>query len=241
MYEFLTNPPWWVVLILSITLAKLWDKLEIGVKAMASYFMTHATGKLKRFLMGRKIKHLRNIKATRFSQLSILRLTIKSYAYLTLFVICALVALLIAYTLQVTAVEYTKTITPALAFALSTTLIFEVLWLYTSSKVNDLIKYNRKIRVSKHRSNQAKAQQGATQKEIEVEILLTYYRNHYEDNIFSKPRDFEYEYYDESKKSGLLLLKHGTSKIFCHEFSIINAEVPGEVCLTLGKQTLYIP
>ncbi len=146
MYEFLANPPWWVVLILSITLAKLWDKLERGVKSLASYCMTHATGKLKRFLMGRKIKQLRNIKATRFSQLSIIRLTIKSYTYLTLFVLCALVALLTAYALQAVIPQHAKILTPALAFIMGTSLLFEVLWLRTSSRVSDLIKHNRKIR-----------------------------------------------------------------------------------------------
>ncbi|MGN0924741.1 hypothetical protein [Ectopseudomonas mendocina] len=146
MYEFLANPPWWVVLILSIALAKLWDKLENGVKSLASYCMTHATGKLKRFLMGRKIKHLRKIKASRFSQLTIIRLTIKSYTYLTLFILCGLVGLLATYALRAVIPQHANILTPALAFIMCTTLLFEVLWLHTSSKVSDLIKYNRKIR-----------------------------------------------------------------------------------------------
>lgn len=146
MYEFLANPPWWVVLILSIALAKLWDRLENGVKSLASYCMTHATGKFKRFLMGRKIKHLRKIKASRFSQLSIIRLTIKSYAYLTLFILCGLVGLLMAYALQALIPQYSKVLGPPVIFTLGATLLFEMFWLHTSSKVSDLIKYNRKIR-----------------------------------------------------------------------------------------------
>lgn len=156
MYEFLTNPPWWVVAIVSIALAKLWDRLENGVKSLASYCLTHATGKFKRFLMGRKIKHLRKIKASRFSQLSIIRLTIKSYAYLTLFILCGLVGLLATYALRAVIPQHANILTPALAFIMCTTLLFEVLWLHTSSKVNDLIKYNRKIR--KYRSPTAALQ-----------------------------------------------------------------------------------
>jgi len=142
MLEFLANPPWWLLLILSVAMPKLWDTAV----RYSPRLMDHTKGALRRKWRRHNCKRLRKIKALRFDSILITREISKSYAYMTLFVLSILLygigLLLIPAPLRETSAGLSfwgiSTGLPMLAF--------EWVWLTSMNKVDSLLHYRAKIR-----------------------------------------------------------------------------------------------
>jgi len=142
MFEFLANPPWWVLLFLSIVLPKLsgevWRRLP--------KWMDHAKGALRSRLRAWRRSQLLRIKSRRFDSVGVNRVIVRSYAYLVLFVSCAAIyglgMLLIPEGMR-------RTDGGVMFWGIATGLPmigFEIAWLITSNKVDDLLKHRKKIK-----------------------------------------------------------------------------------------------
>ncbi|PNF71531.1 hypothetical protein CXK96_16985 [Stutzerimonas stutzeri] len=142
MLELLANPPWWVLLILSIVLPKLSDEIWRRLPR----WMDHAKGALRRRLRAWRLKQLLAIKSRRFDSVEINRVVVRSYAYLVLFVSCA-----VTYGLGLVLIPEAmrRTDGGVMFWGVATGLpmiAFELAWLRTSNKVDDLLKHRKKIK-----------------------------------------------------------------------------------------------
>ncbi|QGW22913.1 hypothetical protein GOM96_18555 [Stutzerimonas degradans] len=142
MLEYLANPPWWVVAIITLAVPEAfrWAKRKFPG------WVDHAKGALRRRLRAWRRNQLLYIKRHRFDSVVINRIVVRSYAYLVLFVTCAMVygigMLLIPESMR-------KTDGGVVFWGISTglpMLVFELAWLRTSVKVDELLKFRRKIR-----------------------------------------------------------------------------------------------
>lgn len=142
MLEFLANPPWWILLILSVAMPKLWDA---AVQCLPR-LMDHTKGTLRKKWRRLNCKRLRRIKARRFDSVLITREINKSYAFMVLFVLSIMLygigLLLIPAPLRATSAGLSfwgiSTGLPMLAF--------EFIWLTSMNRVDDLIHHRGKIR-----------------------------------------------------------------------------------------------
>src|SRR5690606_29950847 len=78
--------PWWVLLILSVAMPKLWD----AAVRYLPLVMEHTKGALRRRWRRYTCKRLRKIKALRFDSILITREISKSYAFMSLFILSIL-------------------------------------------------------------------------------------------------------------------------------------------------------
>lgn len=142
MLEYLANPPWWVVAIITLAVPEAFR----WVKRKFPGWVDHAKGALRRRLRAWRRNQLLYIKRYRFDSVVINRIVVRSYAYLVLFVTCALVygigMLLIPESMR-------QTEGGVMFWGISTglpMLTFEIAWLRTSVKADELLKFRRKIR-----------------------------------------------------------------------------------------------
>ncbi|WP_417777747.1 hypothetical protein [Stutzerimonas xanthomarina] len=151
MFEFLANPPWWVVALVTLVLAELNRVIKRSVKRKGPVFLQSAKGRARGWFRSLRRKELVRIKAMRFDSVKINRIVIRSYAYLVLFIICGLVYLL-GMLLIPEPLRQAKSgvMFWGIATALPT-LFFEFAWLRTSNTADSLISHRAKIRVKGRR------------------------------------------------------------------------------------------
>ena len=142
MLEFFANPPWWILLFLSVAMPKLWDAAVKYIPIL----MAHTKGALRTRWRRYNCRHLRKIKARRFDSTLITREIVKSYAFLILFILSIM---LYGIGLLLIPVELKKT-NIGLSFWGITTglpmLVFEVFWLTSMNRAGILLHYRGKIR-----------------------------------------------------------------------------------------------
>lgn len=142
MLEFFANPPWWILLVLSVAMPKLWDA---AVK-YTPILMAHTKGALRTKWRRDNCKRLRKLKAHRFDSSLITREIVKSYAFLILFVLSIM---LYGIGLLLIPAELRKTSTGLSFWGISTglpMLVFELIWLTSMNRVDSLLHYRGKIR-----------------------------------------------------------------------------------------------
>lgn len=142
MYEFLANPPWWVVLLIGWLMPVAFKKLRHKVP----HWMDHTKGALRKRWRRYNSRRLLKIKARRFDSLLITREITKSYAFMTLFVMSIMLygigLLLIPDALR-------KSDAGISFWGIATglpMLVFEFIWLTSMNRVDVLIHYRGKIR-----------------------------------------------------------------------------------------------
>lgn len=155
MLEFITDPPWWVILLLGWLLPPFgWVRAQLPRLAQLPSMVSTARSATWRFLLdrmrsffrGREKKRLQKIKAVRFHSTLINRQVAKSYAYLVLFMLSALIYFsgVVAMGMVPKEAEALKVFWMILTGPFM--LVFELLWLITAGKVDSLLKYRQKIR-----------------------------------------------------------------------------------------------
>ncbi len=147
MLEFLANPPWWVLIIVSVVLAKRWDRIEHYISSTSRFLMSHTKGKLRGFWRQKKRKKMLAIKATRTDHLEITKITVKSYTYLILFILFMVACGLLLAAASVMGNPARSQLLFSSLVAAAPGLICEILWLTTSTKVETYIKFNRAVRL----------------------------------------------------------------------------------------------
>ncbi|WP_313278096.1 hypothetical protein [Stutzerimonas balearica] len=142
MLEYLANPPWWVVAIITLAVPEAFRRIKQELPS----WMDHAKGALRRRLRSWRRNQLLVIKGQRFDIAAINRLIARSYAFLVLFVTCALVygigLLLIPESMR-------QTEQGVMFWGISTglpMLAFELAWLRASVRVDEILKYRKKIK-----------------------------------------------------------------------------------------------
>lgn len=105
-----------------------------------------AKGRIRSFFRGRKLKDLKRIKAARFDSAKINREIALSYAMLTLFILNAAGCVLsFGFAPPVTQKNYILAILYASLTGIPL-LIFELAWLVTSTRVDEMLKYRSRIK-----------------------------------------------------------------------------------------------
>lgn len=142
MLEYLANPPWWVVAIITLAVPEAFR----WIKRQLPSWMDHAKGALRRRLRAWRRNQLLIIKSQRFDIAVLNRLVARSYAFLVLFITCGLVygigLLLIPESMR-------QTDGGVMFWGISTgspMIAFELAWLRASVRVDEVLKYRRKIK-----------------------------------------------------------------------------------------------
>ncbi|MCO6057303.1 hypothetical protein NG726_11540 [Pseudomonas sp. MOB-449] len=149
MLEFISNPPWWVILIIG------WLLPPFGwLRSQLPRLAGHARGSLVSFWNGRvrsffralERRRLVKIKRARFHSVIINREIARSYAFLVLFVLSTLIYCMGLVSIPTRTVDWKQLQTIWMSISAPAMLFFELLWLLRSNRVDALIKYRRKIR-----------------------------------------------------------------------------------------------
>ncbi|RRV18126.1 hypothetical protein [Pseudomonas saudiphocaensis] len=142
MLEYLADPPWWFVAIITLAVPEAFRWL----KKQFPTWSEHAKGALRRRLRAWQCRQLLVIKRQRFDSAIINRIVVRSYAYLMLFVSCALVyfmgLLLVPEALRQN--QGGATVWGIVAGA--PMIAFELAWLSTSMRVDELLRFRRRIK-----------------------------------------------------------------------------------------------
>jgi hypothetical protein len=240
MLEYVLNPPWWAVLIISVILAKRWDQIEHYISATSSYLMNHTRGKLRGYWRFRRKAKLQKIKNIRNNQTEIIKLTIKRYTYLILFILLAAIFGLLITAAKISAKPLQQELLAYSLIAAVISIMYEMLWLTTSTKVDNYIALYKAFKKNTERTKQANQhkKRNATQEEIETEIIRIFLSR--AENNRRNIESFEFQYDDELMRDGSL--KVNIEKISdsdyrqrpqYHSFRVWRSETPERICISL--------
>ena len=146
MDEWTTNPQFWISSAVSAVTGFLLQYLYRLGHSKVRPVLVGAKGRIRSFFRGRKLKDLKRIKAARFDSVRINREIVLSYAMLTLFILTAAVCVV---SFGFAPAEAHKSYVLAILYASLTGiphLIFEFAWLVTSTRVDEMLKYRRRIK-----------------------------------------------------------------------------------------------
>ncbi|WP_313489052.1 hypothetical protein [Stutzerimonas nitrititolerans] len=142
MLEFLADPPWWFVAIITLAVPEAFRWLKKQFPAWSE----HARGALRRRLRAWRRRQLLTIKRQRFDSVTINRAVVRSYAYLVLFVSCAVVYFM-GLLLVPESLRQDQGGATVWGIAAGAPMIaFEMAWLGTSLRVDELLRSRRRIR-----------------------------------------------------------------------------------------------
>ena len=146
MDEWTTSPQFWISSAVSaVTVFLLQYLYRIG-HGKIQPLLAGAKGRIRSFFRGRKLKDLKRIKAARFDCARVNREIALSYAMLTLFILSAAASIV---SFGFVPSEANKSYIKAILYASLTgvpLLIFEFAWLFTSTRVDEILKYRRRIK-----------------------------------------------------------------------------------------------
>ncbi|WP_134677517.1 hypothetical protein [Ectopseudomonas khazarica] len=238
MPEYVLNPPWWVVLIISVFLAKRWDRVEHFISATSSYLMNHTRGKLRGHWRSRRKNKLLKIKNIRNSHIEITKLITKRYTYLILFILLAAIFGLLITAAKISARPLQQELLAYSLIAAAISIMYEMLWLTTSTKVDNYITLYKAFKKTALRNQNKK--RSATQEEIESEIIRTYLSRAEKDH--QEIESFGFTYDDDLKRDGYLIVNFKVSsdryhKRFRthHSFRVWRSETPERICIALTQ------
>lgn len=146
MNEWMNNPQLWINSVVSALIALALPPLYRLGHDKVQPLLSGAKGRIRSFFRGRKLKDLKRIKAARFDSVRINREIVLSYALLTLFILTAAVCVV---SFGFAPAEAHKSHVLAILYGSLTgipLLIFEFAWLVTSTRVDEMLKYRRRIK-----------------------------------------------------------------------------------------------
>jgi hypothetical protein len=146
MDEWTTNPQFWISSAVSAVTGFLLQYLYRLGHSRIQPLLIGARGRIRSFFRGRKLKDLRRIKAARFDSVRVNREIVLSYATLTLFIL-SIVACVVSFGFA--PADAHKSHVMAILYGSLTgipLLIFEFAWLVTSTRVDEMLKYRRRIK-----------------------------------------------------------------------------------------------
>lgn len=148
MIESFSNPDWWITIAVGAVVSAALPRVYKGCRNLGAWIMTSAKGKLQAWMRCQKRKRLIEIRSKRFDSLAINREVVLSYALFIIFVIVSIATLAAIASLQ-TPKNGSEATTIILGLFLAIpALIFEVAWLNASNRVDDLLKYRKRIKRS---------------------------------------------------------------------------------------------
>jgi hypothetical protein len=146
MEEWTTNPQFWISSAVSALTGFLLQFLYRSSHSAVHAMLAGAKGRIRSFFRGRKLKDLKRIKAARFDSAKINREIALSYTMLTLFILNAAGCVLsFGFAPPVTQKNYILAILYASLTGIPL-LIFELAWLVTSTRVDEMLKYRSRIK-----------------------------------------------------------------------------------------------
>lgn len=242
MPDYVINPPWWVLLFLSVFLAKRWDSVERHIGSTANFFMNHTRGKLRGLWRKRRLKHAKNERYIRANKLSITHTIIKSQTYLILFALSGITTAGFLATASVAPSALQSQFIFLSIVAACPGFIFEILWLTNSSRATKYIKFFNSLHATTKLTKLKSTKPKVTRAEIESHILKaallrtgrkeqnaagSYYLNNYD-----YYEDYEIEYFDKNKDSGKIRIYSLASTDTFH-FKLISTDSPTAICLVM--------
>lgn len=151
MDEWTTNPQFWISSAVSAITGFLLQYLYRLGHSRVQPLLTGARGRIRSFFRGRKLKDLKRIKAARFDSVRVNREIVLSYAMLTLFILNVATCVV---SFGFAPAEAHESYGLAALYGSITgipLLIFEFAWLVTSTRVDEILKYRRRIKRSGRR------------------------------------------------------------------------------------------
>ncbi len=146
MIELFSNPEWWITTAAGAVVSAVLPKAYKGCRNLGAWIMTSAKGKLQAWMRSKKRKRLMKIRFKRFDSLAINREIVLSYALFIIFVIVSIATLAAIANIQ-TPKNGSEAATIVLGLFLAIpALTFEVAWLNASNRVDDLLKYRKRIK-----------------------------------------------------------------------------------------------
>lgn len=155
MSDFLSNPPWWAILLIGWLLPSFgWVRSQLPRLAQIPSMVSSAHGatrtfiqsKARAFFRGRERKRLLKIKAVRFHSLLINQQIAKSHINFALFIVFGFAYLAGVIVLAGLANEEMALRKLWIILTGVFAITFELLWLISSGRVSALLKHRRKIR-----------------------------------------------------------------------------------------------
>lgn len=142
----LVNPQWWVSNTVAAAIGLALPALLGIFRARLHPLLSHAKGRVGRYFTAKRIKRLKLIKSIRFDSARINREIVNSGILLAIFILTAM-GCVASFALAPTAVHESFSLALLFgAFAGAPMVLFEIAWLKSSSKVNDILKYRGKIK-----------------------------------------------------------------------------------------------
>lgn len=142
----LVNPQWWVSNTVSATIGLLLPILFGIFRSKFQPLLSKAKGRAGRYFTAKRIKRLKLIKSIRFDSAKINREIVNSGILLGIFILIAMGGVA-SFALAPAAVHESYSL--ALFFGSFTgipMIFFEIAWLKSSTRVNDILKYRNRIK-----------------------------------------------------------------------------------------------
>ncbi|MDI3371649.1 hypothetical protein QLG14_20640 [Pseudomonas sp. V104_10] len=151
MIELFSNPEWWITIAVGAVVSAVLPRACKGCRNLGAWTMNSAKGKLQAWMRCQKRKRLIKIKSKRFDSLAINREVVLSYALFIIFVIVSIATLAAIGNLQTPKSSSEPTTIILGLFLAIPALIFEIAWLNASNRVDELLKYRKRIRRSRQK------------------------------------------------------------------------------------------
>lgn len=142
MIEWISNPPWWFTAAIGALMPSAFGRLRRAFQLS----LQHTQGRVKAGYRRLQLRRLVKIKASRFDSVRINREIVLSYALFSLFILTGVSYITGLFMIPV---DIRSNYRLATVWGLVTALpalVFEFAWLNSSSRVDALLKYRRKIK-----------------------------------------------------------------------------------------------
>ena len=149
MSAMFSNPEWWTTLILGGVVSSIIPKAYKTLQNIAALLVIGTKGRLQTFMRRQKRNRLIKIKSKRFDSVAINREIALSYALFVIFAIAS-IATIAAIAKLPSNPERSEAATVFVGFCLAgPAFLFEIAWLNASTRVDNLIKYRKRIKRSR--------------------------------------------------------------------------------------------